>query len=118
MCDEIPSSVLPNDNSRLQFINESPILLNVSEEKSKTLNSNYEVSSEDDGWCDTEMTKKKLKPGKKTRGRVKIKMEFIKDKVRRFTTFSKRKTGIMKKVDFKTSFIHSYDIIIKCTQGL
>ncbi|ESO03960.1 hypothetical protein HELRODRAFT_137972, partial [Helobdella robusta] len=37
------------------------------------------------------------KPGKKTRGRVRIKMEFIKDKVRRYTTFSKRKTGIMKK---------------------
>uniref|UniRef100_A0A3B3DRK0 Serum response factor n=1 Tax=Oryzias melastigma TaxID=30732 RepID=A0A3B3DRK0_ORYME len=37
------------------------------------------------------------KPGKKTRGRVKIKMEFIDNKLRRYTTFSKRKTGIMKK---------------------
>ncbi|KAG7249869.1 hypothetical protein CRUP_032641, partial [Coryphaenoides rupestris] len=36
-------------------------------------------------------------PGKKTRGRVKIKMEFIDNKLRRYTTFSKRKTGIMKK---------------------
>ena len=36
--------------------------------------------------------------GKKTRGRVKIKMEFIQNKLRRYTTFSKRKTGIMKKV--------------------
>lgn len=36
--------------------------------------------------------------GKKTRGRVKIKMEFIENKLRRYTTFSKRKTGIMKKV--------------------
>merc|ERR1719347_1816151 len=35
--------------------------------------------------------------GKKTRGRVKVKMEFIKNKLRRYTTFSKRKTGIMKK---------------------
>ena len=35
---------------------------------------------------------------KKTRGRVKIKMEFIQNKLRRYTTFSKRKTGIMKKV--------------------
>lgn len=34
---------------------------------------------------------------KKTRGRVKIKMEFIDNKLRRYTTFSKRKTGIMKK---------------------
>lgn len=39
------------------------------------------------------------KPGKKTRGRVKIKMEFIDNKLRRYTTFSKRKTGIMKKVN-------------------
>ena len=35
---------------------------------------------------------------KKTKGRVKIKMEFIENKLRRYTTFSKRKTGIMKKV--------------------
>ena len=39
--------------------------------------------------------------GKKTRGRVKIKMEFIDNKLRRYTTFSKRKTGIMKKVRFR-----------------
>lgn len=46
------------------------------------------------------------KPGKKTRGRVKIKMEFIDNKLRRYTTFSKRKTGIMKKVGnfIRTSF--------------
>ena len=43
---------------------------------------------------------KKLPPanGKKTKGRVKIKMEFIDNKLRRYTTFSKRNTGIMKKV--------------------
>jgi serum response factor len=39
-----------------------------------------------------------VKQGKKTKGRVKIKMEFIENKLRRYTTFSKRKTGIMKKV--------------------
>ena len=38
------------------------------------------------------------KTGKKTRGRVKINMEFIDNKLRRYTTFSKRKSGIMKKV--------------------
>lgn len=38
--------------------------------------------------------------GKKTKGRVKIKMEYIDNKLRRYTTFSKRKTGIMKKVTF------------------
>ncbi|EDO43028.1 predicted protein, partial [Nematostella vectensis] len=37
------------------------------------------------------------KPKKKTRGRVKIEMKFISNKLRRYTTFSKRKTGIMKK---------------------
>ena len=36
-------------------------------------------------------------PGKKTKGRVKNKIEFIDNKLRRYTTFSKRKTGIMKK---------------------
>ncbi|KAK3860043.1 hypothetical protein Pcinc_033892 [Petrolisthes cinctipes] len=42
---------------------------------------------------------KTLPNGKKTKGRVKIKMEFIDNKLRRYTTFSKRKTGIMKKVN-------------------
>lgn len=41
--------------------------------------------------------------GKKTKGRVKIKMEFIDNKLRRYTTFSKRKTGIMKKVSYMES---------------
>jgi len=40
----------------------------------------------------------KPKPGKKTRGRVKIHMEYIPNKLRRYTTFSKRKSGMMKKV--------------------
>lgn len=45
------------------------------------------------------MSKKSpLSMGKKTKGRVKIKMEYIDNKLRRYTTFSKRKTGIMKKV--------------------
>jgi serum response factor len=37
------------------------------------------------------------KQNKKTLGRVKIKMAYIDNKIRRYTTFSKRKTGIMKK---------------------
>ncbi|CAF1239565.1 unnamed protein product [Rotaria sordida] len=37
------------------------------------------------------------KINKKTLGRVKIKMAYIDNKIRRYTTFSKRKTGIMKK---------------------
>jgi len=42
---------------------------------------------------------------KKTRGRVKIKMEYINNKLRRYTTFSKRKSGIMKKVSSDTEKI-------------
>lgn len=49
---------------------------------------------------------KSLSNGKKTKGRVKIKMEYIDNKLRRYTTFSKRKTGIMKKVSNRSSFAH------------
>merc|ERR1719357_1868166 len=58
---------------------------------------------EEEESCDEEMAGysngviKLPRPGKKTRGRVKVRMEFIKNKLRRYTTFSKRKTGIMKK---------------------
>ena len=59
-----------------------------------------EFDAEDDDDCD-EVDKRapdEPPPKKKTKGRVKIKMEFIENKLRRYTTFSKRKTGIMKKV--------------------
>lgn len=46
--------------------------------------------------------------GKKTKGRVKIKMEYIDNKLRRYTTFSKRKTGIMKKVISFIFFLFRY----------
>lgn len=47
---------------------------------------------------------------KKTRGRVRIRMEFISNKLRRYTTFSKRKTGIMKKVrNFILCFLSVFD---------
>ena len=48
--------------------------------------------------------------GKKTKGRVKIKMEFIDNKLRRYTTFSKRKTGIMKKVKTALRQCMSFDV--------
>lgn len=54
----------------------------------------HDLDTDDDDGDDAP----KPKYGKKTRGRVKVKMEFIKNKLRRYTTFSKRKTGIMKKV--------------------
>jgi len=58
------------------------------------LNQKSSDAGEREGW-----TKRETVPpgGKKTKGRVKIKMEFIDNKLRRYTTFSKRKTGIMKK---------------------
>ncbi|GFY41718.1 serum response factor homolog [Trichonephila inaurata madagascariensis] len=57
----------------------------------------YELNSRA-GSSSSGMPKKSLPAnGKKTKGRVKIKMEFIDNKLRRYTTFSKRKTGIMKK---------------------
>lgn len=60
--------------------------------------------------------KKTLPPnGKKTKGRVKIKMEFIDNKLRRYTTFSKRKTGIMKKVTVLILFSMVYNINIFST---
>ena len=64
----------------------------------------------------TNGTSKRIPPanGKKTKGRVKIKMEFIDNKLRRYTTFSKRKTGIMKKA---SCFIH-YNQLISLKQGL
>ena len=55
------------------------------------------AESDDDGDADTSMLVEE-RPKKKTRGRVKIEMKFIANKLRRYTTFSKRKTGIMKKV--------------------
>jgi len=55
---------------------------------------------------DHHLRKVKPPPGKKTMGRVKIKMEYIKNKVRRYTTFSKRKTGIMKKVMHRAFLQH------------
>lgn len=57
------------------------------------------------------LTNKKSPPanGKKTKGRVKIKMEYIDNKLRRYTTFSKRKTGIMKKVG--SFLIHKVTIL-------
>lgn len=57
-----------------------------------------ELNSSSSDHEDVEDSKIGIKPGKKTRGRVKIKMEYIDNKLRRYTTFSKRKTGIMKKV--------------------
>lgn len=57
----------------------------------------------EDGYSPLQAKKSPPSNGKKTKGRVKIKMEYIENKLRRYTTFSKRKTGIMKKVSELTS---------------
>lgn len=64
----------------------------------------------DDGFTSLQ---KKSPPanGKKTKGRVKIKMEYIDNKLRRYTTFSKRKTGIMKKVSTIVIFSQFFFVI-------
>lgn len=54
--------------------------------------------SDNDSVQSPQSSKHKPAPGKKTRGRVKIEMQYIQNKLRRYTTFSKRKSGMMKKV--------------------
>lgn len=61
-----------------------------------------QADSDDDADAESSMLVEE-RPKKKTRGRVKIEMKFISNKLRRYTTFSKRKTGIMKKV-------HSFEV--------
>ena len=57
-------------------------------------------------------------PGKKTRGRVKIQMEYIQNKLRRYTTFSKRKSGMMKKVGGSFWFSKRFLCWLLSTRGL
>lgn len=57
---------------------------------------NQQPSSNDQSTVSEESSKNRKKT-KKTLGRVKIDMAYIDNKIRRYTTFSKRKTGIMKK---------------------
>ncbi|KAK2148762.1 hypothetical protein LSH36_484g02024 [Paralvinella palmiformis] len=92
-------------NMNLQFVNETEAVI------SESLGNDYgdfgikrgvesDTDSEDSkrlGYSAGGDSPVALKTGKKTKGRVKIKMEFIENKLRRYTTFSKRKTGIMKK---------------------
>lgn len=69
----------------------------------------------DDGYAPLQPKKSPPSNGKKTKGRVKIKMEYIDNKLRRYTTFSKRKTGIMKKVGCRHRF-WQYSIWVIPTQ--
>lgn len=99
-------------NMNLQFVNETEAVI------SESLGNDYgdfgikrgvesDTDSEDSkrlGYSAGGDSPVALKTGKKTKGRVKIKMEFIENKLRRYTTFSKRKTGIMKKVCCDSTF--------------
>ena len=69
-----------------------------------------QVESDDDGDTENSMLTEE-RPKKKTRGRVKIEMKFIANKLRRYTTFSKRKTGIMKKVCFQVHYTQLFSIV-------
>ena len=74
-------------------------------------------SSQDHSSDDDEPHEKpKPAPGKKTRGRVKIPMEYIKNKLRRYTTFSKRKSNIMKKAyELSTLTGTQVQLRVQCT---
>ena len=94
----------------IQFVDESPAALNGTQgpfvvETPAIKRSSGDAGLDSESDSDSELragndsiTNSGPRPGKKTKGRVKIKMEFIENKLRRYTTFSKRKTGIMKKV--------------------
>lgn len=85
------------------FVNFSPNKMHKLEHEDRSSS----ISDTDDS-CSVQLEQTSCKPvpapGKKTRGRVKIQMEYIQNKLRRYTTFSKRKSGMMKKVNiFKTA---------------
>lgn len=79
------------------FVNFSPNKMHKLEQEDRSSS----ISDTDDS-CSVQLDQAIGKPipapGKKTRGRVKIQMEYIQNKLRRYTTFSKRKSGMMKKV--------------------
>jgi hypothetical protein len=83
-------------NHQFTFSNETPneLLESDEDDDDNECEEEEEEEEEEENNCKSE---NKLKKKKKTKGRVKIKMEFIENKIRRYTTFSKRKTGIMKK---------------------
>lgn len=82
---------------------DSIIITNTNSNDNYPINSSPTSSIEDASDKITD-SPKSVASGKKTKGRVKIKMEYIENKLRRYTTFSKRKTGIMKKVSRTLQF--------------
>ncbi|XP_021944382.1 serum response factor homolog isoform X2 [Folsomia candida] len=74
-----------------------PLVNNNHNQQHNNNNNNSNTPNHNNNNADVKPKKAPPPNGKKTKGRVKIKMEFIDNKLRRYTTFSKRKTGIMKK---------------------
>ena len=87
--------------------------------ESKRFRPDSSGEEEEEDSCEEEISGYNLikmpRPGKKTRGRVKVRMELIKNKLRRYTTFSKRKTGIMKKA-YELATLTGWLLSIFCSQ--
>ena len=106
----LDSQHLTDAQAQLNIINKNNLLSN-SKQTNKQAHTSCKKTSEGK-LAATSVSKSvggKMARSKKTKGRVKIKMEFIENKIRRYTTFSKRKTGIMKKVSLfhDRSFINT-----------
>lgn len=106
MANVLHGSKISGNESRFEIINETDSVMRGSGQYSDRRSAaEGGLDSDDDESCQGEFSSSALHPGsrhgkpaKKTRGRVKIEMKYIENKLRRYTTFSKRKTGIMKKV--------------------
>ena len=109
MSGELKQNMQHSLNGSIQFINETDSIIHGKGDygglkRSRddagidNSDSDNEGSSQGLGFGPNDSGFSNSKSGKKTRGRVKIDMKYIDNKLRRYTTFSKRKTGIMKKV--------------------
>lgn len=87
-----------NNNNNNADNNNTLTLINTNNSNDNYPNNSSPDTSTEDASDRIADSPKSIVSGKKTKGRVKIKMEYISNKLRRYTTFSKRKTGIMKKV--------------------
>lgn len=93
-----PETVADDSNRNASAENNTLTLINANNSNDNYPNNSSPATSTEDASDRISESPKSVVSGKKTKGRVKIKMEYISNKLRRYTTFSKRKTGIMKKV--------------------
>lgn len=90
------SSTMSNDMSQNRVHRQSTSSV-TSDEEEEFLDDDEEQSTNKNRSTKGQEKDKSQSKNKKTLGRVKIEMAYITNKIRRYTTFSKRKTGIMKK---------------------